>query len=104
VNADKPGFTTEMLAFRGWLHRALSAAMARGFTPPIQLVAVGVNGEVLAGHYKSVEGGLELEVTTWFRRPEGFLVPIHMLLCDSASHATVHMVVKRADGECVTVN
>ena len=78
------------------LGKALYEAVERGFAVPIHVIAIGSNGALIAGYYDSDHPrDLRFEATIEYDRPEGYTLPINIMVIDSATGNAFRLFVKQ---------
>jgi hypothetical protein len=82
---------------------SIQQLLDRGFEMPIHFAAVGVNGCVVAGTYRTSPqgGGFECEITISASDPNGLTAPVNIMYVDQRGESAI-VVLRNTAGEPTT--
>jgi hypothetical protein len=77
-----------------FLADCIETCIAQGMTFPILLVAVGVNGAVMAARYTPSPAGDSLDFTTVVEAKAKLKLPINVMICDRSGWAARSVIIR----------
>ena len=88
----------EARAFVDWVSSVIEDLLQKGFTPPLTVVHVSTDGQLLATRHTAAEGGERVAQHGTFQRLK---YPIHLLCVDAegrAQHASLEKELEQPKG------